>query len=142
MRGEKGEKMPRLIDAENAYKVLSEHYHHKTPVQHEALKEALSRVPTVDAEPVRHGHWINHYDDLFPEDSTIECSLCHEHYYELVTYENYCPNCGAKMQGDEDAKTNTVINTGGAMSTRTNQRGMNYYPNCGAKMDEVEDETD
>ena len=93
---------------------------------------------TVDAEPVRHGHWINHYDDLFPEDSTIECSLCHEHYYELVTYENYCPNCGAKMQGDEDAKTNTVINTGDAMSTLTNQSGMNYYPNSGIKMDEVD----
>ena len=55
---------------------------------------------TVDAE--RHGHWINHYDDLFPECSTIECSLCHEHYYELCIYENYCPNCGAKMDEVED----------------------------------------
>ena len=46
--------------------------------------------------PVRHGHWINHYDDLFPEESMVECSLCHEYEY-LDIDTNYCPNCGAKM---------------------------------------------
>lgn len=42
----------RLIDADEAYKVLTDYYHHKTEIQHEALKEAIERVPTVDAEPV------------------------------------------------------------------------------------------
>ena len=44
----------RLIDADEAYAVLSEYYHHRTDLQHEALKEALSRVPTVVPE------WNNH----------------------------------------------------------------------------------
>ena len=45
------------------------------------------------------GKWINHYDDLFPAESTIECSLCHaEQYYYCDG--NYCPNCGAKMIGE------------------------------------------
>ena len=42
----------RLIDADEAYKVLTDYYHHKTEIQHKALKEAIERVPTVDAEPV------------------------------------------------------------------------------------------
>lgn len=42
----------RLIDADEAYKVLTDYYHHRTELQHEALKEAFERVPTVDAEPV------------------------------------------------------------------------------------------
>lgn len=42
----------RLIDADVAYKVLAEYYHHRTETQYEALKEALSKVPTVNAEPV------------------------------------------------------------------------------------------
>lgn len=42
----------RLIDAEEVYKTLTEYYHHRTDMQHTALKEALDRVPTIDAEPV------------------------------------------------------------------------------------------
>lgn len=42
----------RLIDEEDAYNVLTDYYHHRTETQHEALKEALSRVPTIDAVPV------------------------------------------------------------------------------------------
>ena len=41
-----------LIDADVAYKVLSEYYHHKTDIQHKGLREALDRVPSVDAVPV------------------------------------------------------------------------------------------
>jgi len=42
----------RLIDAEKVYEVLTEYYHHRTEIQHEALKEAIERVPTVDAVEV------------------------------------------------------------------------------------------
>ena len=42
----------RLIDADKAYKVLTDYYHHKTEIQHKALKEAIERVPTVDAVEV------------------------------------------------------------------------------------------
>ena len=44
--------MPRQIDTDKAYKVLTKYYHHKTDVQHDALKEALGKVPTVDAVEV------------------------------------------------------------------------------------------
>ena len=66
-----------------------------------SAKSAIRKVeacPTVDAVPVRHGHWINHYDDLFPEESTKECSVCHAEQMATMLNDNYCPNCGAKME--------------------------------------------
>lgn len=44
--------MARLIDADEAYKILTDYYHQRTEIQHRALKEAFSRVPTVDAVEV------------------------------------------------------------------------------------------
>lgn len=54
--------------------------------------------PTVDAEPIRHGHW-NKMDNVW------ECSECGE-TISLRRYEenrmNYCPNCGTKMDEVEE----------------------------------------
>lgn len=44
--------MGRLIDADSAYTVLTDYYHHKTDAQHMALKDALDKVETVEAIPV------------------------------------------------------------------------------------------
>lgn len=37
----------KLIDADEAFRVLSDYYHHRTEEQHDALREALDRVPEV-----------------------------------------------------------------------------------------------
>lgn len=59
----------------------------------------ISHIPTVDAEPVRHGHWIER-DGIFKDDvikvDHLECSECgktQRRYRDTP----YCPNCGAKM---------------------------------------------
>ena len=44
--------MGRLIDEQTVYDALTDYYHHTTDTQHAALREALGRVETVDAEPV------------------------------------------------------------------------------------------
>ena len=44
--------MGKLIDEQTAYDVLTDYYHHSTDTQHQALKEALGRVESVDAVPV------------------------------------------------------------------------------------------
>ena len=53
--------------------------------------------------PVVHGRWewIGPY--RYNDDGMIgTCSVCKERL-RLFAY-NYCPNCGAKMDGDSDAK--------------------------------------
>lgn len=74
----------RLIDAEKAYEVLTDYYHHRTEIQHEALKEAIGRVPTVDAvEVVRCKDCIHYWNrngvcdahiDLIDVDDDCYCS--------------------------------------------------------------------
>lgn len=58
-------------------------------------------TPTLDVEPVRHGHWINAYPDIEPNPMFMYgiCSNC-GFEQSLSDKLNYCPNCGSKMDGD------------------------------------------
>ena len=50
------------------------------------------------AEAVKHGRWLRARK---PVTMNMECSVCHKQY--LLSDYNYCPNCGARMDGDGDA---------------------------------------
>lgn len=53
----------------------------------------------VDAEPVRRGQWINR--GYVCGEYDWECSACGESEWRGSTIGlHYCPNCGAKMDGD------------------------------------------
>lgn len=41
------------ISRQAAYDILTEYYHHRTEIQHMALREALSRVPSAQTEIIR-----------------------------------------------------------------------------------------
>ena len=86
----------RLIEVDEAYKVLTDYYHHRTEIQHEALKEALSKVPTVAA--IKHGHWLFYEEpDGYYHSECSECGQwCDEDVF-LKGKWHYCPNCGARM---------------------------------------------
>ncbi len=58
------------------------------------VKRAIEIAPTIEAEPVRHGKWI----DLEPTIGLFSCTEC-EHKI-LRAKCNYCPRCGARMDGD------------------------------------------
>ena len=63
----------------------------------------IDSEPAADVAPVVHGRWewIGPY--RYNDDGMIgTCSVCKERL-RLFAY-NYCPNCGAKMDGDSDAK--------------------------------------
>lgn len=50
----------------------------------------VDSAPTIEAEPVKHGRW-----KPYPiADNCWQCSVCG---VLRITYANYCPNCGAKM---------------------------------------------
>lgn len=60
----------------------------------------LINEPTIEAEPVRHGEWV-HTDKAASWKGKDECSECQYHTADRVDLScfNYCPNCGAKMDG-------------------------------------------
>lgn len=55
----------------------------------------VNSAETIDAEPVRHGRWIKMTES--PEWDQKRCSACGD---ISCCQRNYCPNCGAKMDGD------------------------------------------
>ena len=56
---------------------------------------------SVDAVEVVHGRWVHHYHDSGePIDDKWYCSECHMCNDHRRTW--YCPNCGAKMDGERE----------------------------------------
>ena len=69
------------------------------------LKTALNAIksnetiPSADVQPVRHGRWecVGHDDTT----NWYRCSVCgHEEHDNMTLHDNYCCNCGARMDGD------------------------------------------
>ena len=61
-----------------------------------AVEMVVEDTPTVDAVEVVHGRWERYID----EDEDVHyytCSVCN---YMAIPRYKYCPNCGAKMDGD------------------------------------------
>ena len=72
------------------------------------LESILAGMPAVDAAPVVHGEWIV-LDECSNEG--VYCSVCRKKVYKIdyarsnnpvKMKSQYCPNCGAKMDGGND----------------------------------------
>ena len=62
--------------------------------------EAILRVkdaPAADVTPVRHGRWIE--QEKYTFGVMYDCSICDNRILDNGHSWNYCPNCGAKMDG-------------------------------------------
>ena len=56
----------------------------------------ISKQPTIEAEPVKHGKWIKDKDR-----DMLRCSVCKNFCVENWYYWlRYCPDCGARMDGE------------------------------------------
>lgn len=64
-------------------------------------KRVLADMAAADVAPVVHGRWIDGAEDFTCGNHNAECSICRCY----VSWDgcdedfNYCPNCGAKMDG-------------------------------------------
>lgn len=65
-----------------------------------AIEEAV-KVPIVDAVPVVHGKWKPIKASIYPYGFDVRCSECGCAILGGVNGWNYCPNCGAKMDGEK-----------------------------------------
>ena len=64
------------------------------------LRNYLDEFPTADVVEVVHGEWIVLYDEDSPQDGIWKCSECdYIRFVDDISPTNYCPNCGAKMDG-------------------------------------------
>lgn len=64
----------------------------------------LNQFPVADVAPVRHGRWV---------DGDPYCPICRKDKFRGLDADvwadwqpDYCPNCGAKMDGGVENKTN------------------------------------
>lgn len=61
------------------------------------VPEVIAGIPAADVQPVRHGRWIeccNEFDK--------KCSCCDKVHGTIYEREPFCPNCGARMDGDTE----------------------------------------
>ena len=96
----------RLIDADKLH--FSPRFAWTTPDREEMIpvlaidKKWVDKAPTVDAVEVVHGRWEKAEYHGF-----LRCDQCKDVYINEEWLAdgkwNYCPNCGAKMDGDGNA---------------------------------------
>lgn len=96
-------KKMRLIDVNKCEKTLSafadkfSKNNVQTAITLYAVLDIIKGIETVDAVAVKHGKW------LLDGCCEIQCSCCDETYSDEIFMMyggiNYCPNCGAKMDG-------------------------------------------
>lgn len=62
------------------------------------IEDALSSIPIMETEPVKHGEWLEYGEPTYKR-----CSSCGKRLSPaLGIFPQYCPNCGAKMDGGEN----------------------------------------
>lgn len=93
----------RLIDADKFILVLMDAS--LSSVDEDTILDLVDSVPIVDVAPVVHGRWDDSGRYTFPGGSTaVRCTNCGcaltVSEYHLNNW-NYCPVCGAKMDGAE-----------------------------------------
>ena len=85
--------------------VLNENGHVPLPV----IRQNIMDIPAADVAPVQHGRWLHTEEPLGWQDvDCMECSACHDSWiigedycFDDMPLWNYCPSCGAKMDGAE-----------------------------------------
>lgn len=61
-----------------------------------SLIDSISNIPAADVVSVVHGRW------LYVDTDTDQFFLCNRCKKKEYRESNYCPNCGAKMDGGAD----------------------------------------
>ena len=76
-------------------------------IRNDALLDAIKIVdsmPTIDAQLVKHGKWER--TDMFVKCSECGVELLDDAFFGIHVFDDgympFCPNCGARMDGDAD----------------------------------------
>ena len=96
--------MPEYIKKDDvlAFPIRADHCDKKHANDHfingiETVMEYIEYMPAADVAPVVHGKWIP--VEAYGIGNTAKCSECEKRQYGYDGFK-FCPNCGAKMDGD------------------------------------------
>lgn len=101
----------KVVSLHDIYRVIAGHsYYHGDRILAAltciAEGKKVNPVRPSDVAPVVHGRWISWEEagNFVPSPDRHECSVCHDAAQVLVNgfelLSDYCPNCGAKMDGE------------------------------------------
>ena len=110
--------MARMIDADNLMKSIEDNSYSVSQKNNSiekgmtltGIRQCIEEQPTVDAEPVRRGKWIekeviggiNSLTFKVEKYKIYKCSLCRIEVMPSSIKYKYCPECGAKMEECEN----------------------------------------
>ena len=94
--------MPSYIEAGELLMELNDTDIFDTYNDYSMVFDTIDNFPTADVAPVRRGEWAS-------EETAVTCTACGRSYdtdFEIkrnvIRDFDYCPNCGAKMDGDKN----------------------------------------
>ena len=71
-----------------------------------AVESVFRDMPAADVAPVVHGKWVHsRYDRSSGQFDVVKCSRCGLEAYAMAYHVrdgNYCPRCGARMDGGNE----------------------------------------
>ena len=92
------------VEKEKVLEIAKDKYYsdfHKSMADLTSLRELLEDTPAADVVEVRHSYW--QCSNVRMSSRDITCRYCHR--TETISNGNedfeYCPNCGAKMDGKD-----------------------------------------
>ena len=93
--------MAEYIKKQDALEIIKSYWHES----YDTVSAYILDVPAADARPVVHGKWEGYTRSTYrgmdkdgePIYRDITLYYCSECRRRSIIYENYCPNCGAKM---------------------------------------------
>lgn len=95
--------MAEYITKEQVAEWFRAYGHTDDGIPYDTLVDDIVDMPAADVAPVRHGWWLHsHYEDCSEHFEIVKCSNCGCEAYAMALYVrggNYCPNCGARMDG-------------------------------------------
>ena len=96
--------MDEYIKREYAVDAVVDVYYNTPDIDlsYEKFEAAILNIQSADVEPVKRGRWVNERMLVggFAEKWGCDCSCCGRTTEEPLWKPDYCPSCGAKMDGE------------------------------------------
>ena len=73
----------------------------KIPTVAIRIMHDIKALPAADVAPVVHGRWMPKKENYEFKEALMNCSACGYPVSRWTGNTNFCPNCGAKMDGDD-----------------------------------------